>query len=172
MQIETGWHIILNQGLFQPVFVGKAPLAPFTHNAKPKSNSWHYIPTCEPCHYGCCRKPWFIALTEQPWPSCCEIFKYSYATIFHFEPLRGVLPSNSLQPRNSPNSSKCVSMPFIPGTEHASLALRKVVHLFTSILCPPMSFWEEDTRNSFLRARLDSAKLHSHNTTQPIHLPA
>lgn len=62
--------------------------------------------------------------------------------------LTRALPSNSLQPRNSPNSSKCVSMPFIPGTEHASLALRKVVHLFTSILCPPMSFWEE-ARKSF-----------------------
>lgn len=33
MQIETGSHIILNWGLFQPIFVEKATLAPFTHQA-------------------------------------------------------------------------------------------------------------------------------------------
>lgn len=38
------------------------------------------------------------------------------------------------------SSSKCVSMPLTPGTEHISRALRKVVHLFTRLLWPPMSF--------------------------------
>jgi len=38
------------------------------------------------------------------------------------------------------SSSKCVSMPLTPGTEHMSRAFRKVVHLFTRLLWPPMSF--------------------------------
>lgn len=43
------------------------------------------------------------------------------------------------------SSSKCVSMPLTPGTEHMSRALRKVVHLFTRLLWPPMSFWSSKT---------------------------
>ena len=31
----------------------------------------------------------------------------------------------------------------MPGTEQTSLAFRKVLHLFTSILCPPISFCEK-----------------------------
>lgn len=41
---------------------------------------------------------------------------------------------------NSRISSKCVSMPLTPGTEHRRRAFRKVVHLFTRLLWPPMSF--------------------------------
>lgn len=41
----------------------------------------------------------------------------------------------------SPSWLKCVSMPWGPGTEQTSLALMKVLHLFTSTLCPPTSFW-------------------------------
>ena len=41
----------------------------------------------------------------------------------------------------SPSWSKWVSAPPGPGTEHTSLALRKVLHLFTSTRWPPASFW-------------------------------
>lgn len=40
-----------------------------------------------------------------------------------------------------PSWSKWVSAPPGPGTEHTSLALRKVLHLFTSTRWPPASFW-------------------------------
>ena len=40
-----------------------------------------------------------------------------------------------------PSWLKCVSMPWGPGTEQTSLALMKVLHLFTSTLWPPTSFW-------------------------------
>lgn len=40
----------------------------------------------------------------------------------------------------SRSSSKCVSMPSVPGTEQMSLAFRKVLHLFTRQQCPPSSF--------------------------------
>lgn len=38
-----------------------------------------------------------------------------------------------------PSSSKWVSVPSSSRTEHTILALRKVVHLFTRLRCPPMS---------------------------------
>lgn len=43
-----------------------------------------------------------------------------------------------------PRSSKCVSMPFGPATEQMRRVFRKELHLFTSILCPPWSFWRVD----------------------------
>lgn len=39
-------------------------------------------------------------------------------------------------------------MPLIPGTEHINLALRNVVHLFTRLLCPPISFWNDINSSS------------------------
>lgn len=48
--------------------------------------------------------------------------------------------SVSGQKADSRSSSKCVSMPLTPGTEHKSRAFRNVVHLFTRLLWPPMSF--------------------------------
>lgn len=44
--------------------------------------------------------------------------------------------------RHLRSSSKCVSMPLGPGTEHISRALRNVVHLLTRLLWPPKSFWK------------------------------
>lgn len=41
---------------------------------------------------------------------------------------------------HSPSSSKWVSVPSSSSTEQTILALRKVVHLFTRLRCPPMSF--------------------------------
>lgn len=40
-----------------------------------------------------------------------------------------------------PSWLKWVSAPPGPGTEQSSLALRKVLHLFTNTRWPPMSFW-------------------------------
>lgn len=49
----------------------------------------------------------------------------------------------------SPSWLKCVSMPWGPGTEQTSLALMKVLHLLTSTLWPPTSFWQkrQDTQS-------------------------
>lgn len=44
-----------------------------------------------------------------------------------------------------PSSSKCVSVPSSSTTEHTILAFRKVVHLFTRLRCPPISFWRQTT---------------------------
>lgn len=41
------------------------------------------------------------------------------------------------------SSSKCVSVPSLPGTEHTRRAFRNVVHLFTRLRCPPISFYNQ-----------------------------
>lgn len=41
------------------------------------------------------------------------------------------------------SSSKCVSVPSLPGTEHTRRAFKNVVHLFTRLRCPPISFYDE-----------------------------
>lgn len=43
------------------------------------------------------------------------------------------------------SSSKCVSLPSLPGTEQTSRVFRNVVHLFTKLRCPPMSFYNTQT---------------------------
>lgn len=43
----------------------------------------------------------------------------------------------------SPSWLKCVSIPWGPGTEQTSLALMKVLHLFTSTRWPPTSFCQK-----------------------------
>lgn len=62
-------------------------------------------------------------------------------------PLTGPAPSPLLYPglplaMPLPSWSKWVSAPPGPGTEQTSLALRKVLHLFTSTRWPPASFCE------------------------------
>lgn len=56
------------------------------------------------------------------------------------------LPSPALGPAPLPSWSKWVSAPPGPGTEQTSLALRKVLHLFTSTRWPPASFCEVGAR--------------------------
>lgn len=57
----------------------------------------------------------------------------------------GSEPPPALTPRALatplPSWSKWVSAPPGPGTEQSNLALRKVLHLFTSTRWPPASFW-------------------------------
>lgn len=60
--------------------------------------------------------------------------------------------SSSGNNNHSRSSSKCVSIPLLPGTEQISRAFRKVVHLFTRLLWPPRSFcWTDhmEQGNSF-----------------------
>lgn len=57
-----------------------------------------------------------------------------------------------------PSSSNCVSTPDGPGTEHTSLALRKVVHLLIRLLFPPTSFWIEREKRDKERVEDDEKK--------------
>lgn len=71
------------------------------------------------------------------------------------EPARSAFLHLQIKNTHLRSSSKCVSMPLTPGTEHISRALRKVVHLFTRLLWPPMSFCITNTHtkknlNTFL----------------------
>lgn len=50
---------------------------------------------------------------------------------------------------NSRSSSKYVSLPSAPGTEQIRRVLRNVVHLFTRLRWPPMSFWLKKDRTSW-----------------------
>lgn len=47
---------------------------------------------------------------------------------------------------HSLSSSKCVSMPSVPGTEQMRRAFRNVLHLLTRQQCPPSSFCRDKTQ--------------------------
>ncbi len=64
------------------------------------------------------------------------------------EPARSGFLHMQIKNTHLRSSSKCVSMPLTPGTEHISRALRKVVHLFTRLLWPPMSFCITNTKKN------------------------
>lgn len=57
----------------------------------------------------------------------------------------GALASN----QNLRSSSKYVSLPSAPGTEQIRRVFRNVVHLFTRLLWPPMSFWLKTKESRF-----------------------
>lgn len=57
----------------------------------------------------------------------------------------GALASN----QNLRSSSKYVSLPSAPGTEQIRRVFRNVVHLFTRLRWPPMSFWVKTKESRF-----------------------
>lgn len=85
-----------------------------------------------PLHYRI-RRAWDVqnAYSTQQWQQ------------HNFRPSTGNSPYHKNVECPLPSSSKCVSMPLGPVTEQIKRVFRKELHLFTSILWPPWSFWQQ-----------------------------